>query len=110
MKTELRQLLYALTAIVGLAVTWYWNIQFMQDYGGFSVVTFISDVYVNAAGASIGNDILVVTFAFLFWSFFEARRLGMKRWWIYPVLTFTVAMAFSFPLFLLMRERRLAAA
>jgi len=33
--------------------------------------------------------------------------LSMSHWWIYVVLTFTVAIAFAFPLFLLNRERRL---
>jgi len=45
--------------------------------------------------------------AFLMWLPFEAHRLGMRRWWVYAVLTVCVAFAFSFPLFLLMRERRL---
>ena len=38
-----------------------------------------------------------------------ARRIGMRHAWIYPVLTFTVALGFAFPLFLFMRERHLAA-
>jgi Protein of unknown function DUF2834 len=104
-----RQLIYGLAALAGLVATWYWNIQFMSEQGGFPVLTFVSDAYLNAASASISNDILVVTLAFLFWSFHEARRTGMQHWWLYPVLTFAVAMAFAFPLFLLMRERRLAA-
>jgi hypothetical protein len=31
----------------------------------------------------------------------------MHRWWLYVVLSFSVAFAFAFPLFLFMRERRL---
>ena len=37
----------------------------------------------------------------------EARRLGMKRAWLYIVLSLVTAFAFTFPLFLAMRERRL---
>ena len=46
--------------------------------------------------------------AFLVWLFAESRRLEMPRPWVYVVLTFGIAFAFAFPLFLLMRERRLA--
>ena len=109
MATEHRQIIFGLTALVGVAATWYWNLQFMAGYGEFSVLAFVADAYANPAAASISSDILVVTFAFLFWSLLEARRLGMKHWWVYLLLTFGIAMAFAFPLFLLMRERRLAA-
>jgi len=34
----------------------------------------------------------------------EGYRLGMKRLWIYYLLTFMVAFAFAFPVFLFMRE------
>ena len=109
MNAQARQMVYAIAAVVGLCVTWYFNLQHMQLHGGFDLVRFVSDCYVNAAAASISNDLLVIVFAFLFWSFFEARKLGMKHWWAYFVLTFSIAIAFAGPLFLFMRERRLAA-
>ena len=54
-----------------------------------------------------GNDLLVALATFLVWSFAEVRRLGMRRWWVYPILTFGIAFAFAFPLFLFLRDRRL---
>jgi len=63
----------------------------------------------NNASTSISNDLLVVVFTFLFWSFFESRKLGMKHWWAYLVFTFVIAAACTIPLFLLMRERKLLA-
>jgi hypothetical protein len=42
--------------------------------------------------------------------FAEARRVGMKRVWPYIVLSGVTAMAFTFPLFLAMRERHMAMA
>ncbi|MDP6834013.1 MAG: DUF2834 domain-containing protein, partial [Prochlorococcaceae cyanobacterium ETNP1_MAG_9] len=41
------------------------------------------------------------------WIFSESRRLKMKNLWIVIVGTFTIAFAFSAPLFLFLRERRL---
>jgi hypothetical protein len=105
-----RQIVYAVLAVVGLVATWYFNLRFMAESGGtFSVVAFVQSGYANSASASLSNDLAVGTVAFLVWSFAEARRLGMRHWWAYVVLTFGVAFACAFPLFLLVRERRLAA-
>lgn len=109
MGSTARQWIYAIIAITGVAATWHFNLQFIAEHGGLPIGRFIADVYVNAASSSIGNDLLVVVAAFLVWSFAEARRLGMGHWWVYPILTFGIAIAFAMPFFLWMRERRMAA-
>lgn len=102
------QIIYGICALAGVVFTMYFNIQFIIEHDGFSVATFVEDNYVNNASASITNDLLVVVAAFLVWSFCESRRLSMSNWWLYVVLTFGVALAFALPLFLLIRERKLA--
>lgn len=105
-----RQIVYACLAAVGMAATWYYNIQFMQEHGGeFSVSAFIAGGYANAAAGSLSNDVMVAAVTFLVWMFAEARRLGMRHAWVYLLVTFGVALACAFPLFLLMRERRMEA-
>ena len=54
-------------------------------------------------------DLLVVAVAGSAFIIFEGRRLGMKRLWLYIVASAVTAFAFTFPLFLAMRERTLAA-
>ena len=102
------QIIYGICAVAGVMCTMYFNILFILQHGGFSVLTFVAENYINYASASITNDLLVVVVAFLVWSFIEARRLSMSYWWVYAVLTFAIAIAFTLPLFLLNRERRLA--
>ena len=110
MKLTAQQVVYAALAAIGLAATWYFNLQFMAESGGtFSAVEFVRAGYANSASSSLSNDLLVGTAAFTIWSFVEARSLRMRHWWIFPVLTFGVAFAFAFPLFLFVRERRRAA-
>jgi len=105
-----RQGIYAGLAAVGLIATWYFNLRFVAEAGGtFAVVDFVRAGYANDASSSLSNDLLVGVAAFLVWSFAEAHRLGMRRWWLYPVVTFGIAFACAFPLFLFFRERRLAA-
>jgi hypothetical protein len=108
MPSKTLQIIYAICAVAGVVLTWYFNIQFSIEHGGFSLATYINENYVNNASASITNDLLVVVAVFLVWSFVEARRLQMSYWWLYLILTFIVAIAFTLPLFLLNRERRLA--
>ena len=107
MTSKTKQIIYALLALLGLIVTWYFNLKLMLTPGDFTLSAFIADNYVNAASASITNDLLVVTLVFLFWSFWEARKLGLKHWWMFISLTFGIAIAVAYPLFLLLRERRL---
>ena len=104
-----RQYLFGLLSAVGLISTWYFNIQFSQEPGGSGALRFFRDIYANNASSSISNDLTVVAITFLVWSYFEAKRLAMRMWWLFIPLTFVIALACAFPLFLLLRERKMAA-
>ena len=106
MQLSQRQWIYAVLAVVGLVATWTFNLRFMLA-GGTSLWDFIQAAYANAAAASLTNDVSVTAVAFMVWSFVESRRLGMAHWWRWPVLTCGIALAFAFPLFLLLRDRAL---
>lgn len=109
MKHPILSVLYGLLALAGAAVTWYFNSSFMIAAGGsFSLAAFLRDGFANPAAASLASDVSIAAVVFLLWLPFEARRLGMRRWWVYAVLTLVIAFACAFPLFLCMRERRLA--
>ena len=99
--------IYAALMLIGVLSTMYQNILFMIEHNGFSLNIFLLENYVNHASASITNDFIVAFTTFLIWSYRETKRLNMNHWWIYLVLTFGVGFAFSFPLFLLMREKKL---
>lgn len=107
MTSSTKQAIFLTLTVVGLIATWYHLVPYVIVQGGFSVGQFIADINANRAAAAVTNDIMVVVVMFLFWSFVEARRLGMKHWWVYLLLTFTIALAVSFPLFMYMREREL---
>ena len=105
----LRQAIYLALAVLGLCLTWFHNVAFMQENGGaFALGAFIDGVFANHASSSIGWDITIACTAFIIWLLHEAKRIGMAHAWIYVVLTFGVAFAFAGPLFLFMRERHLA--
>jgi hypothetical protein len=92
-------------AIAGLIGTWTFNtlaIMQMRDFVGDWVGS-------GPSVSSLTVDLLVVAVAGCVLIVIEARRLGMKRAWLHVVLSGLTAFAFTFPLFLAMRERALRA-
>jgi hypothetical protein len=97
---------YLVFAVLGICTTWYFNINFMMENGS-DIRDFISAITLNDAAMSIAFDISIVGFTFFFWSYYEAKKLGMKNWWAYPVMSCFIAIAFGAPLFMYMREKKL---
>ncbi|MDJ0335085.1 DUF2834 domain-containing protein [Salinibacterium sp. G-O1] len=92
-------------AVAGLIGTWTFNtlaIIQLRDFFGDWVTS-------GPAVSSLTVDLLVVAVAGCILIVVESRRLGMKHAWLYIVLSGITAFAFTFPLFLAMRERKLAA-
>lgn len=99
--------IYLLLALIGFVTTWYFNIQFYLTAEDTSIGNFIAQTNLSFPAKSISADISVVAITFLVWMIYESRKLKIKHWWIIIPLTFLVAIAFSFPLFLWMRANRL---
>lgn len=90
-------------SIIGLSTAWIFN----------GVATLTGQDYLNAWFGSavdwvLSVDLLIVAIAGSALMIFEAQRLGIKRVWLYIVLSGITAFAFTFPLFLATRERKLA--
>jgi hypothetical protein len=95
---------YLVLAVAGLIGTWAFNLMAITQ-----AVDFIGDLLNSGpAVSSISVDLLVVAIAGCVFIVVEARRLGMRFGWLYVVLAGVTAFAFTFPLFLAMRERRLS--
>ncbi len=92
-------------SVAGLVGTWIFNALAIVQASNF-----IGDwVGSGPAVSSLTVDLLVVAVAGSILIIVEARRLGMKRAWLYVALSGLTAFAFTFPLFLAMRERALTA-
>jgi hypothetical protein len=104
------RILYLLLAIAGLVMTWYYNLQFIADSGGsFDIGEFMAAGSTNAASQSLSWDLAIACIAGLTWIYFESKRLGLRFFWIYIILAFSIAYAFAFPLFLFIRQGKLDA-
>jgi hypothetical protein len=94
---------YLVLSIVGLIGTFAFNalaVMQLRDFFGdwANSGPAVSSLTVDLAIAAIAGSILIIV---------EAKRVGMKRGWLYVVLSGITAFAFTFPLFLAMRERTL---
>jgi uncharacterized membrane protein len=98
-----RFLFFLILSIIGLITAWIFN--------GVATVTgqdYLHAWFGSAVDWVLSVDLLIVAIAGSALMIFEAQRLGMKRVWLYIVLSGITAFAFTFPLFLAMRERKLA--
>ena len=99
---------YLSFALAGAILPTLANIDYMTSYGpGFYISEFIQLANINPAAQSLSRDLAVGAGAITIWIISESRRLKMQFLWIVVLGTFTIAFAFSAPLFLFLRERRL---
>jgi hypothetical protein len=101
---------YGALSAAALVGTWSHNLAFFAapDHGG--PAGFLRATMANHAAASIGVDLGFLCACLVVWMVVEARRLRIRFVWVYVVLSFLIAISVMFPLFLIARERRLAAA
>jgi hypothetical protein len=108
MNSRQRQAIYLALAVIGLIGCWYFNLQWMgsetlpQDGKGF-----VESMFANSVSSSISWDLTFGSLPIFLFMIVEARRIGMKRPWIYLIVGFVIAFAVACPLFLAMRERHL---
>jgi hypothetical protein len=94
---------YLALAVAGLVGTWWFNALAI-----IQMTDFLGDLITSGpAVSSITLDLLVVAVAGSVFIIVESRRLRMRFGWLYVVAAGLTAFAFTFPLFLAMRERRL---
>ena len=94
---------YLVLSIVGLVTAWIFN--------GFAVMNnedYMAAWFGTAVDWVLSADFTIVAIAVVVFMISEARRLKMKRVWLYILLSGVTAMAFTFPLFMAMRERQMA--
>ena len=100
---------YLALSIAGACLTWLATWDFIQTYGsGFDLGLFLSLANVNPASQFVARDLAVGATAVTVWMVLESRRLKMRGlvWVLLSCLL--IAFGCGAPLFLHLRERRLA--
>jgi len=106
---------YAAIAVLALVGTWTQNVAYLSPgegpITGFVLATgrFWTATLATPASISIAVDLALFFVAAAVLMVIEARRLAIRWVWLYILLGFLVAISVTFPLFLIARERRIAA-
>lgn len=96
--------MFLVLALIGLVGTWTYNVIAIIERNDF-----VGDWFNNGpAVGSLTTDLLIMAVAGCAFIVIEGRRLGMRHLWAYIAFSGLTAIAFTFPLFLANRERRLA--
>ena len=97
---------YGVIAVLAVIGTWGNNLPYLQS--GFAA--FWQDTLANPASRSITVDIFFLALVVFVWMVLEARRLAMRGVWLYLIFGMMVAISVTVPIFLINRERAMAAA
>jgi hypothetical protein len=100
---------YGLIALLALVGTWGNNVAYLSLGFVGANTTFWQETLVNPASRSITVDLFFLGIAMFVWMVLEARRLGMRGVWLYLLFGMLVAISVTVPIFLINRERALAA-
>ncbi|MCT0225512.1 DUF2834 domain-containing protein [Synechococcus sp. CS-1328] len=103
------QAIYLLLAVAGAVLPWMANLDFIElNHQAFDLTSFIAMATANPAATSLSRDLMIGATAVVIWMVQESRRLQM-RGLIWVLLSCVlIAFACGAPLFLYLRERRLA--
>ena len=101
--------LYLSLAVAGAVLPWLANLDFIRISGPtFDLGLFVAMANANPAASSLSRDLAIGATAVVIWMVQESRRLQMRGLPWVLLCCVTVAFACGAPLFLYLRERRLA--
>ena len=100
-----REIIYALLAVLGVIIPMHYNFQHMGA-GGNILLDFFTVPMQSAITSSLLFDILIAFAAFNVLLFAEGRKLGTRNFWLCVAVSWLVAFAAGFPLYLFLRERQ----
>jgi predicted alpha/beta superfamily hydrolase len=98
---ENRSRIYLVLAAVGLVTAWWLN-----GIASFEGANYLDAWFGTPVDWVLSVDLLIVALAVAVFMIYEAKKLGMKRVWLYFLISGITALAFTFPLFMFFRERR----
>ncbi len=94
--------LLGVLALAGLALPWWFNLQFFASGGSLAPASFFGAALANPLSTAITLDVYLSALAFSLAVALD-RGAGARRWWALP-LTFGVGLSFALPGYLWWRS------
>lgn len=94
---------YLATAILGTVVPWLFFGSFFTLHGP-DIPLFLQSLFINGAAGGFTADILITIVIFWVWSWRDAKKHNITRWWMVLPASFLVGLSLALPLYLYLRE------
>jgi len=115
MGSKIRLSIYGLTAIAGLIWPFYFIAQFASQIKKGEISGSVLDIgksffdgaWSTPTSGFVSADTAILLISIFLFYYVEGKRLKMKLWGIYYPATFIISLAFSFGIFMFMREKTL---
>lgn len=98
-----RRPLYLVLAILGALVPWLFFSSFFSR-NGLDIPLFAQSLFANGAAGVFSADVLLSIVVFWLWSLGDAKKLGIKSWWLVLPAACFVGLSLALPLYLYFRE------
>jgi hypothetical protein len=102
------QYLYLILCVLGTVLPCSQLFPFLAEHG-LNIPLLVEQLFANRVSGFFGLDVIVSSIVLWVFVLTEGRRQQMKHLWIYIVCNLAVGVSLGLPLFLYMRERRIAA-
>ena len=100
--------IYLASAVLGFFAAICFVVKFYIE-GGSDIFPALAEISSTTMGQLLAADFTISVIVAWIYIYNESKRLNMKFWWLYILLTCGVGFCFAFPLFLYYREKRLEA-
>jgi Terpene cyclase DEP1 len=107
---------YYIVGIASVALGWYFNVRFVLQYSGGganpiwgpgSWADYVKQMFVNSASSSASQDYTFGNVILLpLWTIVDGRRRGVRRPWLYFVVSLFTSFAFAWAFYLATVERQ----
>jgi hypothetical protein len=94
---------YLAMAVAGTVIPWLFFGSFFASHGP-DLLLFLRSLFVNGAAGGFSADVLITIAVFWVWSWQDAKKNNVRRWWLIFPASFLVGLSLALPLYLYLRE------
>jgi hypothetical protein len=107
-RVSVLEAILVVVGFVSLGLGWYFNVRYVHQYGHkASYVNFTKSLFSNWASDSAAQDYSIVNLVLLpIWTIVDGRRRGLKKPWIFFVMSLFTSLAFAMAVYLAFVERQ----
>ncbi len=100
-------LVYLALAVAGFVSLLFYKFDFFSQAEGMQISLYLQGLMGSSLSSAMAIDFYITALVFSIWVIFEAKRQKIKRSTFYVLMSFTLGLALTLPLFLAVRERAL---